>query len=544
MGQGGEPPDIIIPRDSLCLSRPSPGVVLHSGQDGFTEELRRLYAVAESNAAEQLIRLKDRLRKLDTESFWALLTEGLANITRAQYAFVSKRIVLDDENIAVEMPPIGESGSCLMGAALYTDDGHGEVTRLRNFKYHAYSCPCAYMRHDKVFVIPEGLNDFIINNPNKLNLPGEAYIGVPLFAEGKCFAHFGVMWSPEGATKRDLSWAYIEMLCHSLEDMILERVLEGRNFAKSVAPNPRLPSRVIPHEAVSVTQSLKPYARSLSHELRTPMQGVVGMLDVMYATVQEASEGQRDPEVLKVFETLKENIEVVQDSSRRAVEAADNVVHAYDMNMGVPDAAQDSVDEESGEFSQHSTKPKPRSPEIVVTGNNIPINHLRGSKRRRNSTSSIGMPSKHHAPDGTWAAQAKAKEQGRKAIDTSTITHPPSINQPALNTGYFTADAAASAGPGDAPSSPTFASETHVVPGLRHTNLRDVLQYIVNDSLKVGGRPESAIAQETDGGEVIEVRTRSGSGVENIKIIEWSVDSSVPESILSESARILRSQKC
>ena len=33
----------------------------------------------------------------------------------------------------------------------------------------------------------------------------------------------------------------------------------------------------------------------------------------------------------------RENIEVVQDSSRRAVEAADNVVHAYDMDMSVPD---------------------------------------------------------------------------------------------------------------------------------------------------------------------------------------------------------------
>jgi hypothetical protein len=42
------------------------------------------------------------------------------------------------------------------------------------------------------------------------------------------------------------------------------------------------------------------------------MQGVVGMLDVMYATVQEAAEGQTNADVRRVFETLKENIETVQ----------------------------------------------------------------------------------------------------------------------------------------------------------------------------------------------------------------------------------------
>lgn len=63
------------------------------------------------------------------------------------------------------------------------------------------------------------------------------------------------------------------------------------------------------------------------------MQGVVGMLDIMYATVQEAAEGQRDDQFLKTLEDLKENIEVAQDSSRRAVEAADNVVSACTGNM-------------------------------------------------------------------------------------------------------------------------------------------------------------------------------------------------------------------
>lgn len=287
-------------------------MVVHGGDDGFNDELLRHYSPAESNAAEEFVRLKDTLRKTDIESFWRLLTEGLANITGAQYAFVSKRILQDDRDVAVELPPIGEPGACLMGAAFYVNDGHGNNAHLKNFKYHAYQCPCAYMKHDKIFIIPEKLNDFIINNPNELVVPGEAYLGIPLFAEGKCFAHFGVMWSPEGASKRRLSWGYLEMLFHGLEDLILQRVLEGKSFANS-AEVVKTETKVVPHEAVSMAQSLKPYARSLSHELRTPMQGVVGMLDVMMANVKEVAEDtHHEPRIRKLLDSLKQIIEAVQ----------------------------------------------------------------------------------------------------------------------------------------------------------------------------------------------------------------------------------------
>lgn len=305
-----EPPEFLV-RETLALSTLEPGVVLQKGETGFPGEVQRLYAAEENNALEKLCKLKARLRTTTEKEFWKVLVEGLAAIAGSQYGFVSKRIVVDDENIAVEMPPIGEPGACLMGAAFYISDGHGFEKTFEDFKYAAYSCPCAYMKHDKVFVIPDRLNEFVINNPNKLAVPGEAYLGVPLFAEGKCFAHFGIMYSPEGASKRALSWAFLELLHHSLEDMILDRMLQGRNFAKAELPSPPQ-GKVVPHEAVTIAQSLKPYARSLSHELRTPMHGVVGMLDVMYATVQEAAENQLDVRVRRVLNELKENIEVVQ----------------------------------------------------------------------------------------------------------------------------------------------------------------------------------------------------------------------------------------
>jgi hypothetical protein len=317
MGESTTLPPDIVERQSLCFAQPMPGMVVQQGEDGFTQGLSRIFDPSESNAAEQLVRLKDTLRKADTDNFWIQLTQGLAKIADAQYAFVSKRILVHDKNVAVELPPIGEPGACLMGEAFYINDDQGTGPgHLRNFKYHAYSCPCAYMKHDKVFIIPERLNDFILNNPNDLIIPGEAYLGIPLFADGKCFAHFGVMWGKEGAARRVLSWGFLEMLFHSLEDMILERVLEGNEFAKSAQPVRTELPKIVPHKAISVAQSLKPYARSLSHELRTPMQGVVGMLDVMMANVKEASESlQLDPRTREILETLKENIEAVQGQS-------------------------------------------------------------------------------------------------------------------------------------------------------------------------------------------------------------------------------------
>jgi hypothetical protein len=312
-GHAAMPLDI-IERQSLCLAQPMPGMVAQPGQSGFKAELARIFDPAESNAAEQLVELKDALRNADTDTFWAVLTKGLAHIADAQYAFVSKRILVDDKDVPVELPPIGEPGACLMGEAFYINDDAGNGPgHLRNFKYHAYACPCAYMKHDKIFIIPERLNDFIVNNPNDLIIPGEAFLGIPLFAEGKCFAHFGVMWGKEGAARRKLSWAFIEMLLHSLEDMILHRVLRGMDFAQSAHLPSSMSTKIVPHEAVTVAQSLKPYARSLSHELRTPMQGVVGMLDVMMANLKEAAETMHmDPRTRQVLDTLKENIEAVQ----------------------------------------------------------------------------------------------------------------------------------------------------------------------------------------------------------------------------------------
>ncbi|THZ22506.1 hypothetical protein D6C90_09410 [Aureobasidium pullulans] len=94
------------------------------------------------------------------------------------------------------------------------------------------------------------------------------------------------------------------------------------------------------------------------------------------------------------------------------------------------------------------------------------------------------------------------------------------------------------------PSIAPLQGDRAIAPGVRHTNLRRVLQYVVNEGLKVGGRPESAIAQETHLGEIIEVCTRSAKGEPRTKLIEWSVDGTVPETILADEKDLAKLISC
>ncbi|THY45208.1 hypothetical protein D6C97_08693 [Aureobasidium pullulans] len=518
-------PDFIT-RKSICLGQPlPPKVVIHDSDPDFGEGMGRLYPSSiESNILEELVILKSKLRLCNNDDFWSLVSERMAEILGAQFCFIAKRILVDEQDTAVEMPPIGEPGSCLMASAWYYNDGNGIQGLEKGMKYHAYGCPCGYMRHDKVFVVPEKVSEIFANNPNKLPIAAESYIGIPLFADGKCFAHFGIIWSLEGATKRTVSWAFIEMFMHALEDLITERLLEGSEFKDKEESSTRDPPRIIPHEVITAAQSLQPYAKSLSHELRTPMQGVVGMLDVMYATVQEAAEGQTNADVRRVFETLKENIETVQDSSRRAVEAADNVVHAYDMNLGIPTGP--LLDEDSMDGFPEMTHAS--HPEILVAGSDLPI--TRPNKRRREEPKHDleGSPTKIQATLAARASKASPTEGMKQGVhEAETIpegrSHFPRSPRPSI-----------------AP----LQGDRAIAPGVRHTNLRRVLQYVVNEGLKVGGRPESAIAQETHLGEIIEVCTRSAKGEPRTKLIEWSVDGTVPETILADEKDLAKLISC
>ncbi|EME39354.1 hypothetical protein DOTSEDRAFT_75156 [Dothistroma septosporum NZE10] len=516
-------------RTTICFPQQGSQDVLQHGDPGFKEELDRLYSSPESKALEQMIELKKSLRQLSTDDFWGAVTEGMCQILGAEFCFVMKRVLVDDQDSAVEMPPFGEPGSCMMATALHYSGRDGSRDTTKHTKFQAYGTPCAYMRHDKVFCIPDRLRDFITNNPNKLPTPCDAYIALPLFYEGRSLAHFGVLWSAESAVQKPLSWAFTELMLHSMEDMIVYRLVQGANFVKPAAAVAEK-NRIIPHDAVTVAQSLRPYAGSLSHELRTPMQGIVGMLDVMMATVSEAAEIQDDPRVRKVFDDLKDNIEVVQDSSRRAVEAADNVVHAYDMDLSVP-ALTHPLPEDSVDAASPFSATADRRPEILVAGHNLPLS--RPNKRRRDEA--FPPASSRSASD-----VGHSNKVPRVVRDTSSCRcSEPDIKQGVQQAMDLQNQSVIGADLSDVPIAEDAALATEafhgasrvIAPGLRHTSLGDLVQHVINEGLKVGGRPDSAIASETEHGEIIEVRTRGSDGTAGFKTIEWTMDPTVPSTM-------------
>ncbi|KAI9891842.1 MAG: hypothetical protein M1814_002407 [Vezdaea aestivalis] len=543
-----------MPQPALDPALPTPmrlanvdgRIVLQTAHDAAATDRSSasLFAGRESKAAAQLTDLKNKLSTASDEVFWPLLVETLADITDSQMAFVSKRILVDDENTAVELPPIGQPGSCLAGVVFCFNNDNEAKHTVRDIRYKAYDCPCAYMAHNQVVIIPEKWNELITKNPNKLDQEYEAYLGVPLFAEGKCFAHFGLCYTVAGAARRRLDWTFIEMLFHSLEDVVTNRLVRGQGLSNKPPTEARFipPTKVIPHEAVSMSQSLKPFARSLSHELRTPMQGVVGMLDVMYATVQEAAEGHPIEPLSGVFKSLKDNIEVVQDSSRRAVEAADNVVHAYDLNMEIPDTplARDLDTVESSTtgpvqpakfeiYGQVPTKPKP--------------------KRRRSPSVSGGAkpPTKYRIIDDRAGLSPNQRSMSprRKGLRQAVKECHDLFDSSQVNTTVDRRDSAVSISPREQ-SFPIQASdgESAPQPGLRNTRLRELLQYIINESLRVGGRPDSAVAIDTELGERIEVRTKKSSGEKVLQNIEWSVDPAVPEHLMIDERDLGKMISC
>jgi signal transduction histidine kinase/ActR/RegA family two-component response regulator len=504
-------------RQYLCIASPpadKTGSILHSGDQGFIEQVSRYYPQLEAAALEQLGLLKEQLRHTKGDKFWTAATEGLAQLLGAEYAFISKRMFVDLENPNIALPPLGDKDSCLLGMSIYYAGGENtESFNALRAKYVGYNCPCAYMKHDKTLLIPKNLSQLLPNNPNPLPESPEGYLAVPLSYWSEkthstvTFGHFGVMWTEAGVANRRLSFAFLESLMHGVQDVIGNQFVEQRlindseQVLKDDVPERRAPTANVftraesTQEPATPSYSLKSFARSLSHELRTPMQGVVGMLDVMFAQVQTASEHHLDPTLHEMFLSLKEGIEIVQDSARRAVEAADNIVHAYDMDMSVPDGPPaDSNDEIDGLEETQLTVPLPPTPNESVSPR----------RRHKRPFSSLEIPDTQEHP---------SKIRRSETNDEFNKQTPPS--------------------PHDSVA-PCSTVEGLIAPGIRLTNVRQTLQEIINDVLNIG-RPNAKIALPIDGGEEIEVRRHnSGFPQENVQNVKWTVDPVVPETIMTD----------
>lgn len=282
--------------------------------DSQPDELNGNDVDTERTASRRLVNLKQDLRSLGTDAFWIRFMEGVTAICDAQYGFVARRISKDEP-----CPEVNGQRPCLLGTAFYYNDGHQTVGMHRN-KYVFGGNPLSHMDHQKPCLVPENLGSVTSFGPGQLPFAAEGYLAVPLFSERKCLVYLGLMWSESGLRRRSLSWSLLEMILYSLEDLVVQRILDDVGHSKTngletnvkhTTGTQKTASTSHPGLPEFVPHPLKPYARSLSHELRTPMHGIVGMLDVMHATVREAIEDQPAKTDL-VFQSLKESIEMVQ----------------------------------------------------------------------------------------------------------------------------------------------------------------------------------------------------------------------------------------
>lgn len=504
---------------------------------------------AQTAAIEHLVALKKGLRTSDNELFWKRLMEDITSMGKAQYGFIARR-AHDGE----PMPELGGRCPSLFGTVCYFNDGYQNVGLQRN-RYFAGGNPLLHMDHERPCLIPDNLKSLVSFGDDQLPFAAEAYLAIPLFSAGKCLAHLGLMWSPEGLRTRNLSWSFLEMILHSLEDTIVQRLLLDELFREdqstdsptinpSTVQNP--PAADLHDVSEFTSQPLKPYARSLSHELRTPMQGVVGMLDVMHATVREAMESKTPVNSGGIFQALKEGIEMVQDSARRAVEAADNVVHAYDLNMQVPKTPQR---EEENEILMDLVDPlqvAERRPSIFIEGNNIAVNPY---KRRRSLP--VDMNPAPARKQRVRAASSR-QELSPRSEEVKTAVHESEQIVHATPARQIEAVMANIVDP--RPSLAARRSAPHLLleginmnlrgSALRFTKLRDLLRLVINESLHVGGRPDSAISNATDSGERIEIRSRSSNGEIFTKTVNWSVDSALPDTLLADDRDLAKLISC
>lgn len=303
----------MLSRKTLCLASQAPGFTLHDGDDIFLSTVKNHYSSAENDAAEKLMKLKRNVACLSTDQFWRALLPGIADILQAEYITIAKRILPDDPSSVVEMPAIGEPGSCFNAVALYINDGKSQDL-VTDYSYLTYGGACAQMRYDKVFLAPHSLAKYMPTRVEEFRVTPESYIGIPLFHQDKCYGHIACVWSDGSSFKNSgLTWGFTEMIFHALEDIIGQRLLEGSTLKPFMEVGKD--QQVIPQSAMVIAQSLKPYARSLSHELRTPMQTMVGGMDLIGATLDDILLGSTTKsldEALKQIQKARDLIEEFQ----------------------------------------------------------------------------------------------------------------------------------------------------------------------------------------------------------------------------------------
>ena len=216
------------------------------------------------------------------------------------------------------------------------------------------------------------------------------------------------------------------------------------------------------------------------------------------------------------------------DSSKRAVEAADNVVHAYDLNMQMPETPLTPQDE------KYLTTLRMDSPPNALASL-LPT--LAGQKRERTET-----PDYHPGPPLKrmfTMTEAEILETYYHVDSTvTTLDEPGSTMTARVGSTKATPelDFRSQQAPSEKKSSPTIPPAT-VSPTHRRVVTRDFMMSLVADILQ-SGHPTSERHTATELGETIEVETLGSRGEVQERTIHLNIESDVPEAIITEEQHL------
>ena len=222
------------------------------------------------------------------------------------------------------------------------------------------------------------------------------------------------------------------------------------------------------------------------------------------------------------------------------MEAADNVVHAYDLNMQIPGTPQ--TDGNSPVATLSSTGVFENRPGILIEGSNIPVNPY---KRRRSSPVAwtYGSSTKvRNVRASPRREDLSPRSGGLKTIVQESEAMLRSTSEMQVEASQLTPDTQQTTRRSSVRAS--VEVDAFQTPGLRQCRIRELIPLVVHESLRVGGRPDSAIAEPTELGEKIEVRTRASSGHASQVNIEWSVHPDVPEVLLMDERDLAKLVSC
>ena len=212
------------------------------------------------------------------------------------------------------------------------------------------------------------------------------------------------------------------------------------------------------------------------------------------------------------------------DSSKRAVEATENIIEAYKLDMGIP---------------LQSTMARG---EVIA---DIPTRIHAGPKARRLSVFSQaprGLKRKfaeseasHHQErnGGQVLNQSLASATERRANLHDVLSESARLLRSQETGVDVRRDEPFDLLQQQSHDAPETVNNTES--GLQYCRISELVEYIINESFNVGGRPESVTQEDTSHGRILHAQYKHTDEITHTKIIKWEIGDDVPESILGKT---------